>query len=165
MFGKGASFRIQESVLDTEIYTYHVYCSHDESKYPIMLNNSNPKSNTIKRELFGFSLLDCTQETTQTMSVVDNFAFIEVVQAFDSELNIDLHVRSTETYIYSLTETDSQKKLFEMAVSQKELALGFSNEAKSTQCNLECPNSLAIPNRNNSMKSCFQSSVRLNACF
>ena len=50
LFRKGTSFRLHRNVLDTGFYTYHVYCSHDESKYPLMLYNPNPNSNTIKRE-------------------------------------------------------------------------------------------------------------------
>ena len=87
----------------------------------------------IIKGILGYTLLDCTQETTQTMSVIDNVAFIDFVEAFDSELNKDMHVCSTEPYIHSLTETDSQNKLSEMAVSQKELATDFSNEVKSPQ--------------------------------
>ena len=49
LFRKGTSFRLHKSVLDTGIYTYHVYCSHDESKYPLMLNNPNPNSTTFKK--------------------------------------------------------------------------------------------------------------------
>ena len=67
------------------------------------------------------------------MSVIDNVAFIDFVKAFDSELNIDMHVCSTEPYTYSLTEIDSQNKLSEMAVSQNELATDFSDEVKSLQ--------------------------------
>ena len=133
LFRKGTSFRLHKNVLDTGIYTYHVYCSHDESKYPLMLNNPNPNSITIRKGILGYTLLDCTQETTQTMSVIDNVAFIEFVKAFDSELNNDMHVCSTEPYIYSLTEIDSRNKLSEMAVSQNELATDFSNEVKSLQ--------------------------------
>ena len=40
---KEKNFRLHKIVLDTGIYIYHVYCSHDESKYPLMLNNLNPK--------------------------------------------------------------------------------------------------------------------------
>ena len=133
LFRKGTSFRLHKNVLDTGIYTYHVYCSHDESKYPLMMNNPNPNSITIRKGILGYTLLDCTQETTQTMSVIDNVAFIEFVKAFDSELNNDMHVCSTEPYIYSLTEIDSRNKLSEMAVSQNELATDFSNEVKSLQ--------------------------------
>ena len=133
LFRKGTSFRLHRNVLDTGIYTYHVYCSHDESKYPLMLNNPNPNIITIKKGILGYTLLDCTQETIQTMSVIDNFAFIDFVKAFDSELNNDMHVCSTEQYIYSLTEIDSRNKLSEMAVSQNELDTDFSDELKSLQ--------------------------------
>ena len=133
LFRKGTSFRLHKNVLDTGIYTYHVYCSHDESKYPLMLNNPNPNSITIRKGILGYTFLDFIQETTQTMSVIDNVAFIDFVKAFDSELNNDMHVCSTEPYIYSLTEIDSRYKLSEMAVSQNELATDFSNEVKSLQ--------------------------------
>ena len=49
LFRKETSFRLDENVLDTENYTYHIYCSHDESKYPLMLNNPNPNSITIRK--------------------------------------------------------------------------------------------------------------------
>ena len=133
LFRKGTSFRLHKNVLDTGIYTYHVYCSHDESKYPLMLNNPNPNSITIKKGILGSTLLDFTQETTQTMSVIDNGAFIDFVKAFDSELNNDMHVCSTEPYIYSLTEIDCRNKLSETAVSQNDLATDFSDEVKSLQ--------------------------------
>ena len=133
LFRKGTSFRLHKIVLDTGIYTYHVYCTHDESKYPLMLNNPNPKSITIKNGILGYTLLDCTQETTQTMSVIGNVAFIDFVKAFDSELNNDMHVCSTEPYIYSLIEIDSRNKLSEIAASQNELATDFSDELKSLQ--------------------------------
>ena len=132
-FRKGTSFRLHKNVLDTGIFTYHVYCSHDESKYPLMLNNPNPNSINIEKGILGYTLLDCTQETTQTMNVIDNVAFIDFVKAFESELNNDMHVCSTEPYIYSLTEIDSRNKLSEMAVSQNESATDFSNEVKSLQ--------------------------------
>ena len=74
LFRKGTSFRLHKNVLDTGIYTYHVYCSHDESTYPLMLNNPNPNSITNKKGILGYTLLDCTQETTQTMSVIDKVA-------------------------------------------------------------------------------------------
>ena len=92
LFRKGTSFRLHKNVLDTGIHTYHVYCSHDESKYSLMLNNPNPNSISIKMGILGYTLLDFTQETTQTMSVIDNVAFIDFVKAFDSELNNDMHV-------------------------------------------------------------------------
>ena len=98
-----------------------------------MLNNPNPNSITIKKGILGYILLDCTQETTQTMSVIDNVAFIDFFKAFDSELNNDMHVCSTEPYIYSLTEIDSRNKLSEKAVWQNELATDFSDEVKSLQ--------------------------------
>ena len=133
MFRKGTSFRLHKKVLDTGIYTYHVYCSHDESKYPLMLNNANPKSITIKKGILGYTLLDCSQETTQTMSVIHNVALIVFVTAFDTELNSDMYVSSAEPYIYSLTEVDSGNKLSEMLVSENELATNFSDEVKSLQ--------------------------------
>ena len=114
-------------------YNYHIYCSYNEPKYPIMLNNPNPSSITFGKGILGYTLLDCTQETTQRMIVIDNVAFIKYVKAFDSELNNDMHVCSTEPYIYSLTEIDSPNKLFEMAVTQSKLATGLSNEVKSLQ--------------------------------
>ena len=120
LFRKGTSFRLHKNVLDTGIYNYHVYCSHDELKYPLMLNNPNPNSITIRKGILGYTFLDFIEETTQTMSVIDNVAFIDFVKAFDSELNNNMHVCSTEPYIYSLTEIDSRNKLSEMAVSQNE---------------------------------------------
>ena len=142
------------------ILTYHVYCSHDESKYPLMLNNPNPNSITIKNGILGYTFLDCNRETTQTMSVIDNVAVIDFVKAFDSELNNDMHVCSTEPYIYSLTEIDSRNNLSEMAVSQNELATDFSNEIKFLQPRM--PNWRVIPNENKVMKHSFLSSVLLN---
>ena len=71
-----------------------------------MLNNPNPNSINIKKGILGYTLRDCTQEATPTMSVIDNVAFIDFVRAFDSELN-DMHVCPTEPYIYSSTEIDS----------------------------------------------------------
>ena len=133
LFRKGTIFRLHKNVLDTGIYTYHGYCSHDESKYPFMLSNPNHNSITIKKGILGYTLLDCTEETTQTMSVTDNVAFIDFVKAFDSKLNKDMHVCSTEPYIYFLTEIDSQNKLSEMALSRNELATNFSGEVKSLQ--------------------------------
>ena len=53
------------------------------------------------------------------MNVIDNVTLIEFVRAFDSELNRDLHVSSTEPYIYSLTQiipfkwTREHEKLFQ----------------------------------------------------
>ena len=133
LFRKRTSFRLHKNVFDTGIYTYHVYCSLDESKYPLMLNHPNPNNITNKKGILGYTLLDCTQETTHTMSVIDNVAFIDLVKAFDSELNNDMHVFSTEPYIYSLTEIDSRNKLSEKAVSRNELATDFSDEVKSLQ--------------------------------
>ena len=98
-----------------------------------MLNNPNPNSITIRKGYLGYTILDCTHETTQMMSVIDNAAFINFVKACDSELNNDMHVCSTEPYIYSLTEIDSRNKLPEIAVSQNELATDFSDEVKSLQ--------------------------------
>ena len=85
-----------------------------------MLNNPNPNSITIKRGILRYTLLDYTQETTQTMSVIDNVPFIDCVKAFDSQLKKDMHVCSTELSIYSLTEIDSRKKLSELSLSQNE---------------------------------------------
>ena len=130
---KKTSFRLHENVLDIGIYTYYVHCSHDESKYPLMLNNQIPNSITNKNGILGYTLLDGTQERTQTMSVIDNVAFIDLVKLFDSELSNDMHVSSTEPYIYSFTEIDSRNKLIEMAVLQNELATDFSNEVESLQ--------------------------------
>ena len=67
------------------------------------------------------------------MSVTDNVAFIDFLKAFDSELNNDIHVCSTEPNIYSLTEIDSRNKLSEMTVSQDEIATDFFNEVKPLQ--------------------------------
>ena len=133
LFRKRTNFRLHRNVLDTGIYTYHVYCSHNGSKYPLMLNNPNTNSINNKKGTLGFTLLDCTQETAQTMSVSDNVSFINFVRAFDSELNNDMHVFSTEFYHCSLTELDSRNKLSEMAASQNELATDFSDEVKSSQ--------------------------------
>ena len=44
-----------------------------------------------------------------------------------------MHVCSTESYIYSLTEIDSRNKLSEMPVSENELATHFTNKVKSLQ--------------------------------
>ena len=63
LFTKGASFRLHKNVHDIGIHTY-VYCLHDESKYPAMLNNSNPHSittyyyHTIKKRILGYTSLD-----------------------------------------------------------------------------------------------------------
>ena len=130
---KGSIFRLHENVLHIGIHTYHVYCSHNESKYPLMLNNPNPISITFKKGILGYTLLDYTQEMTQTMSVIDNVAFIDFVKPFISALNNEMHVFSNEPYIYSLTEIVSRNKLSERAVSQNELATDFSNEVKTLQ--------------------------------
>ena len=98
-----------------------------------MLNNPNPNSITIKKGILVHTLLDCTQQRTQTMSVIDNIAFIDFVKAFDSELNNDMHVCSTEPYINFSTEIDSRIILSDMALSQTELATDFSDEVKSLQ--------------------------------
>ena len=133
MFRNGTSFRLHKNVFETGIYTYRIFCSDDESKYPVTLNNPNPNSITTKKGFFGYALPHCTQETTQTMNLIDSVASIDFVKAFDSELNNDMHVCSTEPYLYSLAEFDSRNKPFEMAVSQKELAKDLSNEVKSLQ--------------------------------
>ena len=44
-----------------------------------------------------------------------------------------MHFCSTDPFIYSLTEIDSRNKLFEMVVSQNELATDFSKDVKSLQ--------------------------------
>ena len=111
LFLKGTSFRLQENVLDTGTYTYHVYCSHDVSKYPLMLNNPNPICITIKEGILGYTLRDCTQETTQMKSVINNVAFIDFVEPFDSELNNDMHVCSTEPFILQLKSTPATNNL------------------------------------------------------
>ena len=102
LFRTVTSFRLYKNVLENGTNTYQVHCSHDESKFPLMLNNQNPTSITIKRGILGYTLLDCTQETTQVMSVIENVAFIEFLEASDPEMNNDLHLYSTESYIYSL---------------------------------------------------------------
>ena len=98
-----------------------------------MLNNSNPNSIASKKGILGYTLLDCTQEKTQTLNVIGNVAFINFAKTFDSELNKDMHVCSTEPYNYSLSEIGSRNKLSEKAVSQNEVAVGFSNEVSSLQ--------------------------------
>ena len=121
LFRNRTSFRLHKIVLDTGIYTYQVYCSHDESKYPLVLNNPNRNSITLQKGTPGYNLLDCAaQETTRTMSVIDNVALIDFVKAIESKLSNDLHVSSTESYIYFLTGIGSRNKLSEMAVSQNE---------------------------------------------
>ena len=67
------------------------------------------------------------------MKVIDNVAFNDFVEAFDSELNKDMHVCSNEPYISSLTEIDYRNKLAEMAVSQNEVATVFSIEVNCLQ--------------------------------
>ena len=132
LFKQGTRFRLHKDILDTGNHTDHVYCSQDESEYPLMLNNPNTNSITIRKRILRYTLLDSVRETSQ-MSVVDNVAFSEFLKAFDSQWNEDLHVCSTEPYIYSLTEIDTRKQMAESAVSQNELATDFSNEAKSLQ--------------------------------
>ena len=131
LFRKGTSFRLHRNVFHTGIYTYHVYCSNDDSKYPLTLNKPNPNSITIEKGNLAHTLLDCTRDTTQKMSVIDNVAFIDFVRAFDSELSKDMHLCSTDSHLYSLTEIDSRNKLSKMSVSQSELATEFSNEVKT----------------------------------
>ena len=98
-----------------------------------MLDKPDPNSFTIRKAILGYTLLDCIQETTQTMSVIDNVAFIDFVVAFDSELNKDMRVCSIEPYIYSLTAMDSRNEPSEMAVSKNDFAKDFSKEVKSLQ--------------------------------
>ena len=131
LFRKTTKIRLHENVLDTGIYTSLVYCSHYESKYPLNLKNPNPNSITIKRGILGCTRLDCTQETTRMMSAFDNVAFTEFVEACDPEMNNDLHLCSTEPYVYSLTEIDSRNKLSGMTVWQYDLTTDFSIEVKS----------------------------------
>ena len=133
LFRKGTTFRLYKIDLDTGIYTFHVYCSHYESKYLFLLNNPKLNSITIKKGIFVYTSLDCTHQMTQTMSVIDNVAFIEFVKAFTSDLNKDLHVCSTEAYIYFSTEIHSRNKQSEMVLPQNELAMDFPNEVKSSQ--------------------------------
>ena len=64
-----------------------------------MLNNLKFNSATIKKGIIGYTLLDCIQETTELMSVIDDVAFFEFVKAFDPELNKDLQFFPTEPYI------------------------------------------------------------------
>ena len=80
-----------------------------------MLNNPNPNSHNNEKGIVGYISLDCSQETTQTMSVIYNSAFIDFVKWFDSESSIliwffDLHVYSTEPCINPFIEIDSRKK-------------------------------------------------------
>ena len=98
LFRKGTSLRLQRNVLDTGIYTYHVFCSRNESKIALMLNNKNPNGITTKKCILGYTLLHCTQETTQMVRVIDNVVLGNFVKVFDSELNNDMHVCSTEPY-------------------------------------------------------------------
>ena len=107
LFRKGTGFRLPKNVIDNGIFTFHIYCSLDESNYSLMSINLNPSSLIIRKGILGYTRLDCTQETTKTMSVIDNVGFIEFVEALDSELNKDLHVCSTEPYLFSLTKIDS----------------------------------------------------------
>ena len=51
LFRKGTSFRLHKNIPDTGFFTYHVYCPHDESKYPLMLNNSTSIELLLKREI------------------------------------------------------------------------------------------------------------------
>ena len=65
----------------------------------VSTNVEQPKSQIVlllKKGIPGYTRLDCTQETTETMSVINIVAFIESVKAFDSELNNDMHVCSNE---------------------------------------------------------------------
>ena len=133
LFPKGTSFQLHTNVLDTGIFTYHVYCSHDESKYPLMLESPNPDNIIIKKGNIGYTLLDCTQESTQTMSVINNVVSLDFVKAFVSELNNDMNVCSTEPYIYSLAKIDSRNNVSEKALSQNDLSTDFSNEVKCLQ--------------------------------
>ena len=87
----------------------------------------------IIKGLLGYTLLDCTQETTQTLSVIDSVVFLDFVKSFDSELNNDIYIYSTEPQISSLIEIDSRNKLSELAALQNELATDFPNEVKSMQ--------------------------------
>ena len=95
LFRKGTSFPLQETVHDTGIYADLVYCSHDESKYLLILNNPNPKRITIERGNLGYTFVDCTQETIQLQGSIGHVAFFEYVKASDSELINDLHACST----------------------------------------------------------------------
>ena len=161
LFRKGTSFRLHKNLLQTGIYTYHVYCSHDESRYPLLPKNPNPNSLTIKKGILGYDLFDCTQETTQTMIVVDNVAFLDFVKAFDSELENDMHVYSTEPYIFPSTENDSQNRVSETAVSQNDLATDFSSEEKSQQPRM--PKLAGDTKRKQLDEKFFLTSIQLNA--
>ena len=67
------------------------------------------------------------------LSVIHNVSFFEFFLAFDPEVTKHLHVWSTEPYIYSFTEVDSQNNFSGMTESQDELAADFSNEVNSLQ--------------------------------
>ena len=125
--------RLHKNGFDAGKCTYHVFCSHDESKCPFMLNNPNPKILTIRKGILGYTFLDCSQETIQTMSLIDNVFFVEVFEAVVSELKNDLYVCSTKPYNYPSTEIDHQNKLSEMVVSENELATDISCEVKCLQ--------------------------------
>ena len=153
MFRKRIKFRLHKEILDTGIYTYRVFYSHDESKYPLTLNKPNLNSVTNKKGFFTYTLLDCNQGTTQMMSVINNVASIDIVKATDSEMNNDLHVCSTEPKIFSSERT----------VSQTEIDTDFSNE--KNHCDLDCPNWRAISDESISMKNSFLCSVLLDAPF
>ena len=78
------------------------------------------------------------------MSVSDDIAFIALDKASDSNINKNLHVFSTELYIYSSTQIDSRHNLSEVGLSQNELATDCSNEKRPRK--LERPIILAISN-------------------
>ena len=160
MFRKGTSFRLHKKVLDTSIYTYFVYCPHEKSKCPLMLNKPNPNSITIEKGISAYTLLDYTQETTQVMSVNDNVVFIEIVKTSDLEMNNDLHLCSTQSYIYPLTENDSRNKLSGSTVSQDELASNFSVDVKSLQIRITKMTRNLKPKQHD--ENFFLSSVLLN---
>ena len=128
-----------------------------------MLNNTNPSSLIIEIGILGYTLLDCTQETAQVLSVIDNVAFIEFVKAFNSEVNNDLNICSIEQYIHSLTEIDCKNGLSGMAVSQNEIATDFSNEVKSLHHRM--PEKACNTKRKKLHESFVLKSVALNACF
>ena len=98
-----------------------------------MLNNPNCNVLAFRKGILGYTFIDCSQKTTQTMSLIDNVFFIEVFKAVVLELKKDLYVCSTEPYNYSSTEIKYQNKLSEMPVSQNELATDISYEVKSLQ--------------------------------
>ena len=129
-----------------------------------MLNNPSPSSFTPKKGFHGYTLLDCTQETTQMMSVIDNAAFPDFVKAFGSELNNHMHFCPTEPYIYLSIEIDTRKKLFGLlAVSENEINTDFSNEVKSQQPRI--PKLICDPKRKQLVEEFFLSSVPLNSYF